>query len=152
MKSLNQLKQLTLRDWRYLLTAALVLPGVWLLLNTVGFQRTRDLLTCSDNRSQSMSDAEVEQLARMTGIAARRGLFRVKCLSQAFTVYWLLGRAGVKTTLRLGCCREEGVMQAHAWVIHTPDGDETKDGKVRKVLIGEAKNLADFTPLLDVTA
>jgi hypothetical protein len=43
---------------------------------------------------------------------------RVTCLKEALVLVWLLRRAGITTTLRIGVARHAGDLQAHAWLEH----------------------------------
>ena len=38
------------------------------------------------------------------------------CLRRSLTLQWLLSRAGLYTTLQFGVRRENGNLQAHAWL------------------------------------
>ncbi|MFN3648526.1 MAG: lasso peptide biosynthesis B2 protein [Armatimonadota bacterium] len=40
----------------------------------------------------------------------------VTCLPRALALFWLLRRRGIPAALRVGVCKEEGALLAHAWV------------------------------------
>lgn len=50
--------------------------------------------------------------------AGRRLLGRRPCLPQALVGQWMLRRAGVDTTLKLGVARDAEGIRAHAWLEH----------------------------------
>ena len=54
--------------------------------------------------------------ARMASIAGRRGTVTATCLRQSLLVYWLLRRRGLAPELKLGVRKQQGVVDAHAWV------------------------------------
>jgi hypothetical protein len=59
---------------------------------------------------------EISQTSQMVAAAARYGLGHPTCLEKSLTLWWLLGRRGISSTLRLGARTEAGRFEAHAWV------------------------------------
>lgn len=58
-------------------------------------------------------------LARAVDRAARRGVFRPKCLVRSMALHRMLERRGVQgTVIRIGVRREGAELLAHAWVEH----------------------------------
>ncbi len=55
-------------------------------------------------------------IARIVGIAAHHGLYRARCLQQALVLSCLLKRHSIESEIRFGTRKEEGKLQAHAWV------------------------------------
>ncbi len=54
--------------------------------------------------------------ARMVNAADRRGLVHPSCLAKSLTLWWLLGRQGISSCLRIGIRKKEERFEAHAWV------------------------------------
>lgn len=54
--------------------------------------------------------------AHMVNLADRHGLFHPSCLAKSLTLWWLLGRAGIRSDLRIGIRKESEEFAAHAWV------------------------------------
>jgi hypothetical protein len=103
----------------------LLLPAIGAALRLVGFKRTRDVLArlAAGRKAQPSADsaAETEQagrIARLVSIAANHGPYRATCLRQSLALWWLLRRRGVAAELRLGVRKDQGELQAHAWVEH----------------------------------
>jgi hypothetical protein len=88
-----------------------------------GFDATRSTLQKTLTRSLSQTDNEsVEKrtvlTARMVNAADRYGLVHPSCLAKSLTLWWLLGRQGISSRLRIGIRKENGKFEAHAWVEH----------------------------------
>jgi len=54
--------------------------------------------------------------AHMVNAADRHGLVHPSCLAKSLTLWWLLGRQGITSRLRIGIRKENGKLEAHAWV------------------------------------
>jgi len=48
--------------------------------------------------------------------AARRSLVGVSCLERSLVLWWLLGRQGIASQLRIGVRTDNQKFAAHAWV------------------------------------
>ena len=48
--------------------------------------------------------------------ADRHGLAHPSCLVKSLTLWWMLGRQGITSQLRVGIRKEAGNLEAHAWV------------------------------------
>jgi hypothetical protein len=59
-----------------------------------------------------------QRLARLVSIAANHGPYRATCLRQSLALWWLLRRRRIPAELRIGVRKEQGELQAHAWVEH----------------------------------
>jgi len=103
------------------LRAATMLPVVAVSLRLRGFDATRTALQKTVSRSISQTANEsVEKraalTARMVNAADKHGLVHPSCLAKSLTLWWLLGRQGISTQLRIGIRKENGKFEAHAWV------------------------------------
>ena len=52
----------------------------------------------------------------MMNAADRHGLVHPSCLVKSLTLWWLLGRQGIGSELRVGVRKEGRNLEAHAWV------------------------------------
>ncbi len=59
---------------------------------------------------------ECQNIAKMVNIAAGHSPFVATCLHRSLVLWWLLGREGFASNLRLGAQKTEGHFEAHAWV------------------------------------
>ena len=103
------------------LRALVTLPLVGLSLKLRGFEGTRSKLrkTVSHAAPQIASDPLNKQIAltaHMVNAADRHGLVHPSCLVKSLTLWWLLGRQGITSQLRVGVRKEGGNLEAHAWV------------------------------------
>ena len=58
-------------------------------------------------------------IARAVDRAARRGVFRPKCLVRSMALHRMLERSGIRgSVIRIGVRREGAELLAHAWVEH----------------------------------
>jgi len=54
--------------------------------------------------------------AHMVNTADRHGFVHPSCLAKSMTLWWLLGRQGIDSLLRIGIRKENDKFEAHAWV------------------------------------
>ena len=103
------------------LRSLVMLPLVGMSLKLRGFEATRSTLrkTVSRAAPQIASDSLNKQIvltAHMVNAADRHGLVHPSCLVKSLTLWWLLGRQGISSRLRVGVRKEGGNLEAHAWV------------------------------------
>ncbi len=72
-------------------------------------------------RGLPVSPAAAEEIAREVGWAVRAAApktpWKSACLAQALAGKWMLGRRGVRGTIRLGVAKDaDGNLEAHAWL------------------------------------
>ncbi len=108
---------------RWLLVQAMVtLPLVTLTLRTIGLrrcyrtlERLAPLAGCD-----VLTGASACQLAMRTGwlvrVASTYGLVQGNCLAQSLTIWWLLCRQRIPAELRIGVRKQQGRLEAHAWM------------------------------------
>lgn len=100
-----------------------MLPLVSLSLRVRGFRATQSSLQkhilqplsiegCVD----SAQTAQAALTARMVKSAAHRTLGEATCLERSLVLWWLLGRQGIASSLRIGARKQDGKFEAHAWV------------------------------------
>ncbi len=98
-----------------------MLPLVSLSLRLRGFHPTRTTLKRKLAHSLAQEDSEsvdkqAALTARMVHAADRHGMVHPSCLAKSLTLWWLLGRQGITSRLRIGIRKENGKLRAHAWV------------------------------------
>jgi hypothetical protein len=103
------------------LRALVLLPLVSLSLRWRGFRATQALLqrylshpNSGENQAQLRERAALT--AHIINSADRHGLCHPPCLAKSLTLWWLLGREGIASQLRIGIRKEGGKFEAHAWV------------------------------------
>ncbi len=99
------------------LRALLLLPLVTLSLRWRGFRATqaalqRFLHNAGQESAAGPADKNASITAHMVNAADRHGLVHPSCLAKSLTLWWLLGRQGISSHLRIGIRKEN----EHAWV------------------------------------
>ena len=97
--------------------AGLLLPVLSLSLRIRGFRQTQAALqkflpTTTTLPSRNLCNMTV----RMVRAAARYGFTPANCLEQSLALWFLLGRKGIASELRIGTRNAAGEFEAHAWV------------------------------------
>ena len=103
------------------LRAVVLLPLVTLSLRWRGFRETQGALQRFLSKANPEPDAALAikhaaLIAHMVNAADRHGLVHPSCLSKSLTLWWLLGRQGIPSRLRIGIRKEKEKFAAHAWV------------------------------------
>ena len=115
------------------LRAVVALPLVAVSLKWRGLDKTRATLlkTLAHPNSQLALDfvkQRAAQTAQAVNSADHHGLAHFSCLTKSLTLWWLLGRQGISSHLRIGVRKENDRLEAHAWVerdgitINEPEG------------------------------
>jgi hypothetical protein len=103
------------------LRAVVLLPLVALYLRWRGFRATQAALQRFLSKANPEPDAVLASknaavTAHMVNAADRYGLIHPSCLAKSLTLWWLLGRQGIPSQLRIGIRKENEKFAAHAWV------------------------------------
>jgi len=103
------------------LRAVVLLPLVVLSLRWRGFRETQAALQRFLPKANPEPDAALaskitELTAHMVNAADRHGLVHPSCLAKSLTLWWLLGRQGIPSQLRIGTRKDKEKFEAHAWV------------------------------------
>ncbi len=107
------------------LRAAVLLPFISLSLRLRGFRATqsslqkripRALAASSDQSSRTQPESTAALTARMVRSAAHRTWGSPACLEQSLALWWLLGRQGIASSVRIGTRKSAEKFEAHAWV------------------------------------
>jgi Transglutaminase-like superfamily len=121
---LRRFKALEPRARGLFLRAAVLLPFISVSLRLRGFRATQSSLQKRLPRvltgvSDQSSEAQAESTAltaRMVRSAAHRTWARPACLEQSLALWWLLGRQGIASSVRIGTRKTNQNFEAHAWV------------------------------------
>jgi Transglutaminase-like superfamily len=100
-----------------------LLPLVALSLRWRGLGATQAALERFLSKANPKPDApqagkDAAMTAHMVNAADRHGLVHPSCLAKSLTLWWLLGRQGIPSRLRIGIRKEKEKFEAHAWVEH----------------------------------
>ncbi len=103
------------------LRAVVLLPLVALSLRWRGFGATQAALQRFLSKANPEPDAvfaskDAAVTARIVNAADRHGFVHPSCLAKSLTLWWLLGRQGILSRLRIGIRKEKEKFEAHAWV------------------------------------
>jgi hypothetical protein len=105
--------------WLFLRAAAL-LPLVSLSLRLRGFRKTQAFLQKFLSLPSHPADISVSSSAnltvRMVRAAVRTSIGHPTCLDESLALWWLLGRQGIRSELKVGVRKEGEKFEAHAWV------------------------------------
>jgi len=109
------------RQKRQLLLLSLALPATGAMIRLFGFKRAARVCDRLGGqrppRAASPADIDAAQsLARLAGIAGRRGPVSASCLRQALVLRAWLRRRGLDAQLKIGVRRQGEAVDAHAWV------------------------------------
>ena len=119
LRKLRSASRLSLADW-FLFTRA----WVWLLLFDLGL-RTRPFpemqtLASRTASSPSLLSEQIEEQFLALQIAVDRArynhLYPMTCLRRALTLQRLLAKRGISTELKIGARKDNGQLNAHAWI------------------------------------
>jgi hypothetical protein len=125
-RDLASLGRLSWSD-RWLLVESVATTAVVALgLRVLGLNRLRSWLQRlaplrgaagqADTRPDAAITDRTVRLARIVGIGARRGPLGGQCLHRSLTLWWLLRRRGIDSSLKIGARLEDRDLEAHAWV------------------------------------
>lgn len=116
--SLRSFLRLPSRERRILVQIALLVPLIEVCLRIAGFGRvTSHLRRLRGSRSVSVDPAaEVERYRRLMFCFHARLPIAGRCLARALTLWWLLQREGISTTVCFGTRKVRRELEAHAWV------------------------------------
>jgi hypothetical protein len=106
------------------LRAAVLLPVISASLRLGGFRATQSSLqkrlprapTRISDQSSGTTAESTALTARMVRSAAHRTWGSPACLEQSLALWWLLGRQGIASSVRIGTRQSEEKFEAHAWV------------------------------------
>lgn len=102
------------------LRAAMLLPLLSMSLRVRGFKATQatlqKLLPAANQKTCASPAAGAALTASMVRAAVHYGFGSPSCLEESLALWWLLGRQGIASQLRIGIRKESAKFEAHAWV------------------------------------
>lgn len=102
------------------LRAAALLPLISLSLRLRGFRKTQaflqEFLSLPSHPADTSASISADLTARMVRAAVRNSPGHPTCLDESLALWWLLGRQGVCSDLRIGVRKDGKKFEAHAWV------------------------------------
>jgi len=103
------------------LRATVLLPLVAVSLRWRGFRATqaalqRFLANTNPEHDPALLSKDAAVTAHLVNAADRYGLVHPSCLAKSLALWWLLGRQGITSHLRIGIRKEGKKFEAHAWV------------------------------------
>ena len=134
-RRLEQLKALSLEEWRLLISSMVLLPLVALSLRMRGFKQTQNSMQRfipEEPNLAHLNEAEMKRarvIARIVAVAAGHGVYRANCLRKSLVLWWMLARKGIKSKIVFGVQKQSvDNFSAHAWVecggLNLSDSDE----------------------------
>jgi Transglutaminase-like superfamily len=119
MNSLRKARRLSPGEQRLLAQAMVLLPlarGAVCLLGIKHSQRLLSRLAITSNQGLPNPEQRAHVIARMVKIAAERRIINANCLQQTLVLWFLLRHHGIDGEICFGARKQEGEVQAHAWV------------------------------------
>ena|ERR1700731_2788422 len=121
---IRRFKALEPRARELFLRAAVLLPFISVSLRLRGFRATQSSLqkrlpraqTAIPDQSSRTQTESTALTARMVRSAAHRTWGSPACLEQSLALWWLLGRQGIESSVRIGTRKTDQKFEAHAWV------------------------------------
>jgi hypothetical protein len=109
---------------RLFLRAAALLPLISLSLRLRGFRATQASLQkrITDSTSSQLYTSAASRAARiaLTARMVRSAAYKIPgtptCLEKSLGLWWLLGRQGIASQVRIGARKNGAKFEAHAWV------------------------------------
>lgn len=102
------------------LRAAVLLPVISISLRFRGFRATqnwlRRFLPAERPKEGQRAMEEAATVERAVRAARSYGIGNPSCLEQSLALWWLLGREGMSSELRIGVRKLGEKFEAHAWV------------------------------------
>src|SRR5215210_1525475 len=117
MHALRRFRNLPPSRRRLAVTSLLTVAAVRVGLTVIGFGRLRAMLRRVESRPSGRRGAapSAKELEWAVGVASRY-VPRATCLVQALALELLLTRSGRAAEVRIGVAKQNGHLQAHAWV------------------------------------
>ena len=118
----STLGALSWRDRGLLVETFAIVSMLPLVLRIVRVQRLTGTLGRSLDGGQPddvrVDEPRARQIARIVAMASRHTPFANTCLHRSVTLWWVLGRRGLDSQLKMGARLHDGRLDAHAWVEH----------------------------------
>jgi hypothetical protein len=99
----------------------ILLPLMALVLRLAGLRRCQCIFSLLYNPVRKTEPPESTlvralHISRLVGLAVRHGGRPATCLQRSLALLWLLRRNGISSELHIGTRKEDGRLEAHAWI------------------------------------
>mgnify|MGYP000057409539 CR=1 FL=1 len=127
VNSWRKLQKLSLSELNLLVRSLLLLPLTAVCIKLFGFRRLYAAIAFPKQKWYNLEliKKDIYVIARMVSLASNRGLYRPNCLQKSLVLWWLLRCQGIESDLRIGVRKQDGSLEAHAWVEY--EGDVLND-------------------------
>jgi hypothetical protein len=123
LKPLQRFRKLDREARSLCLRGSMLLLVVAVSIRVCGLRGTQTMLGYflpgASDRLRPPDERAAQDVARtafVVGVAARYGIVRPTCLEKSLALWWLLGRRGLASSVRIGTRKNAGRLEAHAWV------------------------------------
>jgi hypothetical protein len=119
LRKLRTARKLSRAEWGLFLQAWVLLLVVDWALRLLPFRRVQSLFVSRRAaHSHNINDPEamIHFVAAQVDRATRNHLYPMRCLRRSLAIQSLLARRGISTELHFGVRKEEGQLNAHAWL------------------------------------
>ena len=116
LRAVRRVRRRSPAERRAVVRALGVTALMWLGVRTVSIRRIVRWTEVASGRPRTMSDDEETRVLWAVAAVNRRLDPARPCLTQALAARYLLSRGGVPSVLQIGVARDEGELQAHAWL------------------------------------
>jgi Transglutaminase-like superfamily len=108
----------SIQDWILLAQAWSLLLAIDIGLRILPFRKVQSWLKPPPQEEISAIQAEtvIRRSTEFLDLAARHHLYPMTCLRRSLTLQWLLAKGGLDAAVQFGVRRENGTLQAHAWL------------------------------------
>ena len=115
---LRTMLSFSVQDWILLVQAWSLLLVIDIALRILPFRKVQGWIKPPHQTEISATQAEriIQRSSHFVDLATRHHLYPMTCLRRSLALQWLLSRGGLHTTLQFGVRRENGNLQAHAWL------------------------------------
>lgn len=119
--SIARMSAFTWKERRVIAEAALLIGVLRPALRVAGIRRVQRMLSAllpadvSPDGARDANRCRAAAISRLVDTAARYTVTNT-CLHRSLALWWLLGRRGVPSQIRMGTRRLHGRFEAHAWV------------------------------------
>ncbi|MCL1472309.1 lasso peptide biosynthesis B2 protein [Argonema antarcticum] len=127
VNSWRKLKKLSWSELRLLVRSLMLLPLTAVCIKLFGFRRLYAAIAFTKKNWYHLEPIkkDIYVITRMVSLASNRGLYRPNCLQKSLVLWWLLRCQGIESDLRIGVRKQDGSLEAHAWVEY--EGDVLND-------------------------
>jgi hypothetical protein len=143
---LRTLLSFSARDWLLFIQAWSLLLIVDIALRTLPFRKVQHWIASAHPMKGANEDQALTAIQRSSLFldrAARYHLYPMTCLRRALGLHWLLSKQGIHADLHFGVRREQGKLQAHAWLEYKGQPIDARDALPQQYMPLRAKQTTE---------